>query len=140
MLGTFSSSRIWIYDMTGLESSGKAPAADLTQANVLEDGSPVFSPDGSWIAFSRRYLDSARWTPGKQLWLMRPDGSEAHPLTQAGDYNHHDFAWSLDGKQIAYIRFNQTILTEPAELWLINADGSQPLELVKGAYAPQWMP
>jgi Tol biopolymer transport system component len=139
-LGTFSSSRIWIYDMTQLESSGKAPAADLTQANEIEDGSPVFSPDGAWIAFSRRYLDSASWTPGMQLWLMRPDGSEAHPLTQAGNYNHHDFAWSQDSKQLAYIRFNQTILTEPAELWLINTDGSQPLELVKGAYAPQWIP
>jgi Tol biopolymer transport system component len=139
-LGTFSPSRLWRYDLTQLDSSGKAPAADLTKANEIEDGSPVYSPDGAWIAFARRYLDSERWTPGSQLWLMHPDGSEAHPLTQAGDYTHHDFAWSLDGKQIAYVRFNQTILTDPAELWLINADGSHPLELVKGGYAPQWIP
>jgi Tol biopolymer transport system component len=71
---------------------------------------------------------------------MRSDGREARPLTQSGDYNHHDFAWSLDGQRLAFVRFNQTILTEPAELWLIDADGSQPIELVKGGYAPQWMP
>ena len=139
-LGTFSPSRLWRYDLTQLDGSEKAPAADLTKANEIEDGSPVYSPDDAWIAFARRYLDSQRWTPGRQLWLMHPDGSEAHPLTQAGDYTHHDFAWNLDGKQIAFVRFNQTILTDPAELWLINADGSHPLELVKGGYAPQWVP
>jgi Tol biopolymer transport system component len=139
-LGTFSPKRLWRYDLTQLDSSGKAPAADLTKANEIEDGSPVYSPDGAWMAFARRYLDSERWTPGSQLWLMHPDGSEAHPLTQAGDYTHHDFAWSLDGKQIAFVRFNQTTLTDPAELWLIDADGSHPLELVKGGYAPQWIP
>jgi hypothetical protein len=71
---------------------------------------------------------------------MRPDGSEAHPLTQAGDDNHFDFAWSLDGKQIAFVRFNQMVLTDPAELWLIDADGSHPLELVVGGYDPRWIP
>lgn len=139
-LGTYSSSRLLTYDLTRLDSSGKAQATDLTKAIDLEDVSPVYSPDGVWIAFARRYLDNARWTPGMQLWLMRSDGSEAHPLTRAGDYNHHDFAWSPDGKQLAFVRFNQTILTEPAELWLMDADGSHPIELVKGGYAPQWIP
>jgi Tol biopolymer transport system component len=139
-LGTFSPSRLWSYDMTRVNNNGKIPAADLTKASQIEDSIPAYSPDGAWIAFARRYLDSTRWTPGRQLWLMRPDGSDAHPLTQAGDYNHFDFAWSLDGKQIAFVRFNQTALTEPAELWLINADGSQPIKLVLGGYAPQWIP
>jgi Tol biopolymer transport system component len=139
-LGTFSPSRLWRYDLTGLDSGGTAPDTDLTKANEIQDGSPVFSPDGAWLAFARRYLDSAAWTPGQQLWLMRTDGSEAHPLTQAGDYNHFDFAWSLDGKQIAFVRFNQMVLTDPAELWLIDADGSHPLELVVGGYDPRWIP
>lgn len=138
--GTFSSSRLLVFDLTKLDSSGKAGAADLTKAINVEDVSPVFSPDGTWIAFARRYLDTDRWTPGLQLWLVRSDGSEAHPLTQAGDYNHHNFAWSPDGKQLAFMRFNQTVLTDPAELWLIDADGSHPIELVKGGYAPQWIP
>ena len=126
--------------MTQVSSSGKTPAEDLTKASQIEDSMPAYSPDGAWIAFARRYLDSTRWTPGRQLWLMRPDGSDAHPLTQAGDYNHFDFVWSLDSKQIAFVRFNQTVLTEPAELWLINADGSQPIKLVEGGFAPQWIP
>lgn len=139
-LGTLTSSHLVVYDLTKLDSTGQPQTADLTQAADLEDVSPVYSPNGEWIAFARRYLDNSRWTPGRQLWLMRSDGREAHPLTQSGDYNHHDFAWSLDGQRLAFVRFNQTILTEPAELWLIDADGSQPIELVKGGYAPQWMP
>ena len=139
-LGTSSPSRLLRYDLTKLDSHGVALALDLTQASQLEDSTPVYSPDGEWIAFARRYLDSSRWTPGKQLWLMRSDGSDAHPLTQAGDYSHHNFAWSPDGKQLAFVRFNQTILTEPTELRLINVDGSHPIELIKGGYAPQWIP
>lgn len=137
---TLTNSHLMIYDLTHQNSLGEARTADLTQAADLEDAAPVYSPDGEWLAIARRYLDNARKTPGRQLWLMKADGSEARQLTQAGDYNHHDFAWSLDGKRLAFVRFNQMILTEPAELWLVDADGSNPIELVKGGTAPQWLP
>jgi hypothetical protein len=42
-LGTFSPSRLWRYDLNGLDSRGEAPATDLTVANEIEDGSPVYS-------------------------------------------------------------------------------------------------
>ena len=52
----------------------------------------------------------------------------------------YDFAWSLDGEQLAFVRFDVGAPTNPPELWLVNADGSEPLELVVGGYAPQWVP
>ena len=52
---------------------------------MVEDVSPVFSPDGKWIAFARRYLDPLRWTPGRQVWLMRADGTEAVQGHAEGD-------------------------------------------------------
>ncbi len=137
---TLTNSHLMVYDLTRQNSRGEAHTTDLTQAADLEDAAPVFSPDGEWIAIARRYLDNTRWTPGRQLWLIKADGSEARQLTQANDYSHHDFAWSLDGKQLAFVRFNQMTLTEPAELWLIELDGSHPIELVKGGTAPQWLP
>ena len=113
---------------------------DLTLAHNLEDTAPVFSPDGRYLALARKFLDNTRWTPGRQLWLMRSDGSEAHPLTNDPYFNHYDFAWSPDGDQLAYVRFNQTTLTEPPEIWLIDTLSTRATRLVVGGYAPQWIP
>ncbi len=113
---------------------------DLSQSPYLEDISPLFSPDGTRLVLARKYLDAARWTPGRQIWLMSPDGKESQALTHAPYFNHSSFAWSPDGQQLAYIRFNQEKLTDPPELWLMNADGSNPIQLVIGGYAPQWNP
>jgi Tol biopolymer transport system component len=106
----------------------------------VEDANPVFSPDGANLAFGRKYLDIARWTPGRQLWLMHADGAEARPLTDEANFNHYDFAWNPTGDQLAYVRFNKDTLTEPPEIWLINADGSNATQLITGGYSPQWVP
>lgn len=113
---------------------------DLTVANDIEDTSPVYSPTGDFIAFTRRYLDAERWTPGRQLWVMREDGSEAHALINEPNYYHYDFAWSPDSTKIAYLRFDQVTMNKPPELWLINADGSDAIQLVIGGYNPRWIP
>ena len=121
-----------------LEQSGQV--LDLTQANNIEDTQPVFSPDGRLLAFARKYLDPQRWRAGWQLWVMQKNGLDGRALKEDPFYIYYDFAWSPDSAQIAFVRFNQAILTDPAELWLINADGSNPVQLVIGGYNPQWIP
>jgi Tol biopolymer transport system component len=113
---------------------------DLSGTDYLEDTSPSFSPDGTLLAFARRYLDVARWTPGRQLWLMRPDGGNAHALSQDPQYNYYNFTWSQDGSHLAYVRFNQAALTEPPEIWWVDVNGTHAVQLVTGGYAPQWIP
>lgn len=113
---------------------------DLTQAEDLEDASPAYSPDGANLALARKSLDIKSWTPGRQLWIMQADGSDARQLTDDPSYNHYDFAWSPDGDQLAFVRFNQTVMIEPPELWVINPDGSAAQKLVVGGYTPQWIP
>ncbi len=50
------------------------------EPTLVKDASPAWSPGGGWIAFGRQYLDDERWTPGRQIWLTRPDASEAYSL------------------------------------------------------------
>lgn len=60
---------------------------------------PMFSPDGEWLAFTRR--DDAK--AQKDLWVARLDGSEMRQLT-ATKANENDLAWSPDGRVIVVAR------------------------------------
>ncbi|MFN2197234.1 MAG: Ig-like domain-containing protein [Anaerolineales bacterium] len=113
---------------------------DLTGEDTLEDTSPASSPGGQKIAFARKYLDPARWTPGRQLWIMQADGTQGQALTDDPFHNHSSIRWKPDSSQLLFVRSNQTDLSEPLEIWQINADGSQPIRLVIGGFAPQWIP
>ena len=113
---------------------------DISGADDVEDVDAVYSPGGGAIAFARKYLDSERWSLGRQIWMMKPDGSNPRPITNEADYNHYDIAWSLDGLVLAYVRFNQAKLSDPPELWMIGADGGNPVQLVIGGYSPLWIP
>jgi Tol biopolymer transport system component len=115
-------------------------SGDLSKENNVEDVEGVYSPDGESIAFSRKYLDMERWSFGRQIWIMNPDGSGSHPITDEPDYNHYDLAWSWDNHMLAYVRFDETNLYEPPELWMININGSNPTQLVVGGYSPLWIP
>jgi TolB protein len=113
---------------------------NLSGEGVVEDASPVYSPDGAWLAFARKGLEAGQWTPGRQLWLMRADGSEARPLTSEPLYHHSAFVWSPDGRRLIYMRHNAVTPGLPAEIWTVNADGTGARKLVEGGYLPQWMP
>jgi Tol biopolymer transport system component len=119
-------------------------ATNATQSisgdGVVEDVAPVYSGSGAWLVFARKGLTRETWTPGRQLWLMRADGSEARALTTAGDYHHSAFAWGPEDRWLLFMRSNAIDPGEPVEIWLMNADGAAPRRLVRGGFAPQWVP
>lgn len=121
-------------------SPANSAPVDLSGEGLIEDTSPAFSPDGQQLAFARRYLDPERWTPGRQLWVMQADGSNARLLTGDEFYSHASFAWHPEGQQIAFVRAHRTAPNASPEIWIVNLDGSNPLRLVVGGYAPQWIP
>lgn len=60
---------------------------------------PQWSPDGKWIAFTRR----ASKEDGKNnLFLLRADGGEAEPLTDL-KADVAGFAWSPDSRRLAFL-------------------------------------
>jgi len=107
---------------------------------MVEDASPVYSPDGKWIAFTRRYLDPLRWAPGRQIWLMRADGSEAHPLTDDSTKLHTSIAWSPDSKRLVFMRRSASDFSQLAEIVWLDISEPQLRPLVEGGFLPRWIP
>lgn len=58
-----------------------------------EDWHPAWSPDGERIAFVRGAF------PNGEVWVARPDGSEARPITDGAMAAGVPF-WSPDGRRI----------------------------------------
>jgi hypothetical protein len=108
--------------------------------DLVEDAAPVASPNGRWIAFTRKYLDEERWTPGRQLWIHEFESVETLPLTASANYQMSAISWSADSSTLAFVRSNRTDFNAPTEIWIIQPDGSDAHFIAVDAFAPQWLP
>jgi Tol biopolymer transport system component len=134
--GTFN---IWVVNADG---SGATPLTRLT-AKGTTSNSAVWSPDASKIAFeSQRALDGSDATSLHSIfnvWVMNADGSGAAPLTKltATGAGSLDPVWSPDGAKLAFdspraLDGSDAPNTNGApNIWVMNADGSNPSALTK---------
>lgn len=106
----------------------------------IEDAAPSASPNGRWLAFTRKYLDEERWTPGRQLWIYDFEDGRAVPLTESPSHQMSAIAWSADSSLLAFVRSNRTDFNQPTEIWIMRPDGSEAQLIAVEAFAPQWMP
>ena len=96
---------------------------------------PVWSPDGSTIAFT--HVDRA-----SQLWVMGSDGSDPHALVtsvQMHEYSQNPAAWSPDGTELAFGGVTGLDL----QVYVVGADGSGLRQLThdpRTALNPSWSP
>lgn len=91
---------VWLVPAAGGEARSLA-------ASPVADDTPRWSPDGRFVAFlSERPRPGARGDDAgdakRQVWLIRPDGGEAIPLTEAPG-SVSSLEWSADGKTIAFL-------------------------------------
>lgn len=87
-------SNIWLYNL-------KAGTLKQLTASLKQDTMPRWAHDGKTLAFR------SNRNGGNRIFQIPIDGGEAKAIAESGD-TVEDFAWSPDGKQIAYLSTPQS--------------------------------
>ena len=112
-----------------------ADGTNLTRLtnNSAGDGSPVWSPDGTKIAFV-----STRDAGNGEIYVMNADGTKPTRLTTDAGYDT-DPSWSPDGRKLVF----QSNPDGNNEIYVINVEGTGQTNLTNKAEAdisPMWSP
>ncbi len=126
------------------ESATHLYSMDVTGENTLnisgdlnvEDSVPAWSPDGEWIAFGRRYPGTSA---GRQLWLMRADGSEQRVLVDDASISYGPPAWSPDGQHLMFQQFRMDNDDGYPNIGLLDLETGQVVELAGEGMQPVWL-
>jgi len=112
-----STGSIQIFTMN-VDGTGTTQLTSFTSASAIH---PVWSPDGSKIAFASNASGNF------QIWSMNPDGTGQTNLTNDGSLGGNDYpAWSPDSTKIAFQRLRNSATTN---VWDMNADGTSQTNL-----------
>ncbi len=96
------------FDLYAVPIDASEPPRCLTEKNQAWDASPVFSPDGKWLAYlamERPRYESDRFRiilrPWEESRGSRQENRKTRVLTQNWDRSVRSFTWSGNGRTIA---------------------------------------
>src|SRR3954470_21309750 len=121
-------------------------AEALTTGALYEEDDPVWSPDGTQIAFvSKRGTGDLDRNDNTDVWVIeaRP-GAQPRQVTTSPVADEGPLSWSPDGKQIAYLTGEELKYSAYTQnrLAVIAASGGQPRLLAESLdrpiRQPQW--
>jgi dipeptidyl aminopeptidase/acylaminoacyl peptidase len=115
---TSTNGELFLVPVTGGE------AKNIT-TNPGFDGSPVYSPDGNYIAYHAQMIpgyEADRWQ------VMRYDrkSGKSESLTEKFDRSAQELGWSPDSKTIYFTAENETL----SPIYAISASGGEPKKMV----------
>lgn len=109
-----------------------ADGSDVTQLTQGPfDNAPVWSPGGQRIVFSRGRPSGDGQYLITDIYVMNADGSGQTRLTTAPELERVNLSgatFSPDGEKIAFLGAEEG---EYPRLWMMNADGSEPTQLLE---------
>jgi TolB protein len=92
-------------------------------------GAPEWSPDGEWIAFTRRGQD------GRRIGIVKPDGTGERTLTNGpGD---EGASWAASSRELIFQRIGAG---GRSTLYRVTLDGSEPrrMTIPQDGSDPDW--
>jgi Tol biopolymer transport system component len=124
---------IWIAEF----GVGAAPyPLDASQRVSLSQEGPVYSSDGSQLAFSVRE-DQGSGVRYQEVWILNLDTGFFEPLVVDTD-GAFDPDWAPDGEDLVYVQREG----ENSNLWIAPTTGGEPYRLAEtgSAVEPVWSP
>jgi dipeptidyl aminopeptidase/acylaminoacyl peptidase len=99
---TSTNNDLWIVPVNGATGASPVQAKNITADNPASDSTPLYSPDGKYIAYraqQRPGYESDRF----RLMLYDRKTGKSTPMTQALGAWVGTFAWSPDSKRIYFV-------------------------------------
>jgi Tol biopolymer transport system component len=112
---------------------------DLSGTAGTQDYPAAWSPDGQWIAVVRDTLNADLSSTSSQIWLVKPDGSQAHVIVNDDGMSYTHIGWTPDGQKLVYSRLiNNDVWSE--NIWLADVDTGQETQLISSGSMPEIIP
>ncbi len=126
-------------------SSGDAgPSVPASLASPRPTATPLaVLPGEPWLVYNWPLADGSGWG----LHLVRPDGTDDHPILTELPGEQRAPAWSPDGTRLAFVNRDPADAESPdGAIWMSSADGSDARRFFDGGAActsvfhPSWSP
>lgn len=106
------------------------------------DSFPVWSPDGTRIAFlsARHRRVTSRAFARPHLYTMAPGAWDVRHLARNIDLINHQPQWSPDGQWLAFAGFEGVGELFERNIYLVRADGTDLRRLAAAVSGPSWSP
>ena len=111
------------FDIYVMNADGTNPL-NLTNSPDASESGPVWSPDGTRIAYVRSHYYPNGFTYN-DIYVMNADGSDRTNLTRTSENDEFSPTWSPDSRRIAFVKSEvHPTITEDWGIFVMNADGS----------------
>ena len=135
------------YDIIVIDADG-TNAVNITNSPDAAEFGPVWSPDGSKIAFVQSHYYEETEYSHEEIWVMDSDGSNRVNLTKTRGNSEFSPSWSPRGDKIVFVKTEpHPQISEDWGIFVMDADGGNVTSLTNAQKeipyeetGPAWAP